>query len=375
MTGPRTSGEQAWPGELSWHGKALDELLRVTRDGSNLARAGCILMWLHVHAEYAHLTGEKVSQVAWLLSMGSAGRSAVHRRPKREAFPIRLGELVTVKDALANAPYELVLDEGFVSQWATDCWTYLSVVSCNWLHGCRGVPAGRWRKVEVTAVSTLRATVERTLQQDFWLSRTVAAVEKELSARFVSYSGEEVPKMEVLSFERGRAALPPEGHGGSIPVLEWTKGRTRTFLMHPEECVAEDVGQTLPKLQAKVHIETADRLRFAELLVSRGVCAWVNYENVFTYRGEKVLNGMFAVAKSTVLESGETAQRVIMNLIPSNACLLQLEGRVQGLPGVTQYLSMTLDGNKFSDYINLTWFQRSICLDCHPSGGGFFVST
>ena len=64
------------------------------------------------------------------------------------------------------------------------------------------------------------------------------------------------------------------------------------------------------------------------------------------FRGEKVLNGMFVVAKSGLLEDGRPHLRVIMNLIPSNSVLHQLSGCVQDLPGITQYISVVLDDNE-----------------------------
>ena len=102
-------------------------------------------------------------------------------------------------------------------------------------------------------------------------------VEKELSNRFFTYTGEEVAKMEPLTFDQVFPALPPVGHEGSIPILEWTKGRTRTFLNRPSDCVASDCGQKLPKLQAKVRIVETDRMKVAALLVSRIFALGLNW--------------------------------------------------------------------------------------------------
>ena len=61
------------------------------------------------------------------------------------------------------------------------------------------------------------------------------------------------------------------------------------------------------------------------------------------YRFQKVLNGLFGVAKSSQLEDGRSVLRVIMNLIPSNASMVQLKGGVKDLPQITQYLSLVLE--------------------------------
>ena len=149
--------------------------------------------------------------------------------------------------------------------------------------------------------------------------------------------------MEPLTFDQILPALPPKEHGGSIDVLKWTKGRTRSFLLHPEDCLVADEGQILPKLQAKVHILGDDKMLVANLLVERHICDWIELDSVIQFKGERVLNGMFGVAKTATLADNRPHLRVIMNLIPSNSILMQLSGCVQELPAVTQYLSLVLE--------------------------------
>lgn len=214
------------------------------------------------------------------------------------------------------------------------------------MHGCRSVPCGKWRKSDRTAILNVQASVARVLHLDTETQQSANQVEKELSSRFISYTGEEVAKMEPLTFDQVIPALPPEGHGGSISILDWTKGRTRSFLTKPAECVVLDEGQKLPKLQAKVHIVAEDRVSVANLLVERNICAWVELESVFKFRGTMVLNGMFGVAKGSQLDDGRRHLRVIMNLIPSNSIMSQLTGCVHELPGISQYMSITLGENE-----------------------------
>ena len=103
-----------------------------------------------------------------------------------------------------------------------------------------------------------------------------------------------------------------------------------------------DTGQELPRLQAKVHIEKGEEKGLAELLVRRNICCWVREENVLTFRGQKVLNGMFGVPKSKVLANHQTALRCIMNLIPSNSLLRTIPGLIHRLPAVTQWMHIHL---------------------------------
>ena len=92
-----------------------------------------------------------------------------------------------------------------------------------------------------------------------------------------------------------------------------------------------------------MHIQDGEEINLAVELVRKGICAWTPESEVFRYRGEMVLNGMFGVPKDSSLPTGEKVLRLIMNLIPSNSVMVQLEGAVRELPGVCQYMSVVLD--------------------------------
>eukprot|EP00438_Fugacium_kawagutii_P023130 Skav208787 [mRNA] locus=scaffold931:260209:264566:- [translate_table: standard] len=280
------------------------------------------------------------------LRRGGAGFSAMHRCPSRDVFPIRLGELDSLVNRLTMETFEGEHLNSLAEKHAADCWLLLSIAFCNSVHGYHCIPGGRWRKLELTAVSTMRASIERILRLDISLVRTPEEVEKELSSRFISYTGEEVPKMERLTMAQVEPALPPKGHGGSIDVTSWTKGATRSFLLHPSSCIQDDIGQKLPPLTAKVHIVAGEEKKLAQLLVARGICDWLPEEEVACYRNSRVLNGMFGVRKSSVTKCGLPALRVIMNFIPINSISVALSGKVQELPGVCQYMSITLGPNE-----------------------------
>jgi len=314
-------------------------------DGRSLRQLGVMMAWLVSQGTPVDGAGGVLTPLSCILPpmvFQGAGLAAVHRTLKKGALPLRLGGLEALIVRLKGCTYQDILAPSFSLQHSTESWMLLSLLYINWMHGCRGAPRGRWRKSDETALFNVQASVERILRKDTEITRSAAQVEKELSNRFVTYTGEEVAKMEPLTFDQVFPALPPMGHGGSIPILEWTKGRTRTFLNRPSDCVASDCGQKLPKLQAKVHIVETDRMKVAALLVSRNICSWVELDSVFKYRGTTVLNGMFGVAKSATLDDSRPHLRVIMNLIPSNSVMEQLTGCVHELPGITQYMSITL---------------------------------
>lgn len=116
--------------------------------------------------------------------------------------------------------------------------------------------------------------------------------------------------------------------------------------MIPQLCILPDRGQTLPKLQGRIHVEKREIEDISKALVQCGVCDWTPLSEVLTYRGERVLNGLFGIQKSSTISTGEPVLRVIMNLVPSNSVMLQLQGATKGLPSITTWMSTVLDENE-----------------------------
>ena len=332
--------------DVCWR-SGFEDMSRLAADGRSLRLIGCILAWMVIHADLDLKKDGRLKPILHLLRSSDAGYSAVHQLPRKgEAFPFAVGGLNGFVEAAGKCSYSVVISEAFVSQWSHDAWLFCSLQYCNYLHGSRALIAGSWRKAHWKAVDVIRGGIEKILSTDSFVDTTAEEVEKELSHRFVSYSGEEVPRMEVLSLPQVIPSLPPETHGGSIPVLDWLTGRTKVYLSQPGHCIEDDVGQKLPKLQSKVHVVRGDERDLAQTLVARGICSWTLENEVFQYRGQKVLNGLFGVCKPSCLPDGRPVLRLIMNLIPSNSVMVQLEGRVNDLPGITQYLSVVLENGE-----------------------------
>eukprot|EP00434_Breviolum_minutum_P022771 symbB.v1.2.020089.t2/scaffold1672.1/size106478/1 len=335
--------ERKDPPGLNW-GRGFEFVAKLAEVGSDLATLGCAMAWMVVQAEkHRRLSGR--SKSLWSFLAGPfAGSTAVHRPLKKRTFPIRLGSLWKLWATLEDCSLECASGAEFVEEWKADAWLFNCVQYSNFLGGCRVFHWGRWRESDQRAIAGFKEAVARTLAQDGSVKRSVSEVEKELSSRFMSYTGEEIPKMEVLSISQVEPSLPPPSHGGAIRATDWVKGRTKAFLLHPDDCIkTSDEAGRLPKLQGKVHVVSEDKLDLAKLLVSRGICGWTEESDVFRFQGERVLNGMFGVPKGTCLEDGRPVLRLIMNLIPSNSVMRQLQGSVQELPGITQYLSVTLE--------------------------------
>ena len=329
--------------DIDW-GRGFEFIGQLAGVGSNLGKLGVCMAWMVCQAKLAKDASRSLKTIWGLLAGFDAGSPAVHRSYKKGAYPLRLGRLSDLWEILARRKMSEVLTPAFVEDHKEDAWLFCCVQYCNFQAGSRALDFRRWRAWELRVVATLRNSVARTLSQDAVIERSEVEVEKELSSRFLSYTGEEIPKLEVLTIEQVEPSLPPKSHGGAIRALSWVSGRTKQFLEHPEDCVLDpSLMKKLPKLQARVHVASDDKVELAKLLVERGICGWTEESAVFRYEGEMVLNGLFGVPKPTVLADGRHVLRLIMNLIPSNSVMQQVQGSVYELPMVTQYLSITLE--------------------------------
>ena len=265
-------------------------------------------------------------------------------REKRALFPLpSLWEKVLHEFPCDRSLSEVLSDVDLVMKFGGPCWSELAVCFCNRLHGCLGtLGVGKPSKPQTALLESVERSVVQVLKDDVRFSWREQDILSDFDKKLLSYTGEEIPKAEPLSCFRVAAALPPEGHGGCIKVEDFLMGKTKWYLLNPRSCIVEDEGQQLPKLQSKVHIRSGEELSLARLLVSRGICTWVPDREVLRFRGERVLNGMFGIAKNKILSNGESSLRCIMNLIPSNSVLRPIRGRVHHLPHICQWLHVSL---------------------------------
>ena len=224
------------------------------------------------------------------------------------------------------------------------CWSELALLFCNHLS------EGTCQTSE-TSVTTpqrrmceeIERSVRRLLEDDCNILWNDKQIEEDLAKRNLSYTGEEVSIPNKLTIAQVVPGLPPEGHGGRIRAEDWVSGKCKFYLENPGECLLEDRGQELPRLQARVHVEETEKASLGKLLVERGICRWIRERDVLRFRGQKVLNGLFGVEKNKSLEDGRKVLRLIMNLIPSNSIHRVITGRVHELPHITRWCSIFLE--------------------------------
>ena len=132
--------------------------------------------------------------------------------------------------------------------------------------------AGRWTRAERRLAEAVGSAVKRLLSHGAVGPLMPSAIEKELEGRRVNYQGEEVGTFHKLTLEQVLLALPLRGHGGSIDISQFLSASSNNFLKNPFKAVVPDVGQELPKLQGKIHVEGREMNEIALELVKRNVC-------------------------------------------------------------------------------------------------------
>ncbi len=198
------------PLDFNW-GRGFEFVARLAEVGKDLATFGCALAWVVLQAERCRGRSKREKAVWSLLAGMFAGQNAVRRPQRKRAFPIRLGKLRRLAEALGERKLEDAVETEFVREWKEDAWLFNCVQYCNYLGGSRAFQWGCWRETDLRVIANLKSAVARTLAQDCAVDRPVAEVEKELTSRFMSYTGEEIPKMEVLTIKQVEPSLPMVG--------------------------------------------------------------------------------------------------------------------------------------------------------------------
>ena len=323
------------------HGPKVFEM--VLGHTANLADAGAAMAWLLFNsgrlASQELLThATLVALVGKLVDVNAMRRGLVRSRP---LFPIPLGEVLHVYSRAFESTLEEFVALVKMPSFAEDVWVSLTVCSLNGVAGkSRAALDRRPTVVHRRAACAIRGAVKRSLKS-VDLPRTAQEIEKELSARYLSYTGEEIPKMQVVATKQILPALPPIEHGGSVEAVELVSRGTQEFLLNPSNSMLRKLRDGV-KPTAKVHLAQNEELDICKLLVERRICVWIKDSDVRRLGEQQILNGMFAAGKSAYLET-EEIQRLIMNLVPCNGALRQIQGVTSDLPGITQYLSMVLN--------------------------------
>lgn len=326
------------PGTEHWEEKASFEA--AAHASTDLRKLGCAVAWFLARNSNVSPTSLQSKMFASIFSS-----EVWHRAVSRHmALPIRKGELWKIHDALMRVPFEDVFRSDFIDEWSHQSWLLNACYAVNSLYGCvRPLADGGWNKAEKRVVKAIGEGVKRLLCHGTAETAFDPGLEKELRSKRINYQGEEVGICHKLTLEQVLPSLPPPEHGGAIDICEFVSPHTKHLLLNPGKCILDDVGQELPKLQGRVHVETGHIDAIADELVKRNVCGWIPFSSVFRFRGTPILNGLFGVGKNAMIDSHRSVLRLIMNLVPSNSIMRAFVGSVKNLPSITQWMTTVLE--------------------------------
>ena len=323
-----------------------DICLTVGRSVRDLKNAGTLLAWMLCHCMRVDCRGAW----RWLCSVIFEKRltAAGCEGPKRAAsFPMRVGDLRNLLEALSCSSLVEVAGEEFSTRWAEDAWVFLALNATSCLAGhVRPLSAGAWSALERRGAETARTFVRRVLTCTCGTLPPFEKTAEELRAARVDYCGEETGVCEPLTLDQITPALPPCGHGGSIKLVDLVSDATREILEHPEDLLLPSFPIPRPKVPGTTHFGKGEKLGVCEALVERGICEWVESSCIVEIEGTRVLNGLFGVKKPACLEDGRPTLRVIMNLKATNSVMTQIRGAVEGLPAITAWQAALLEGQE-----------------------------
>eukprot|EP00435_Cladocopium_sp_Y103_P074084 s120_g46.t1 len=243
----------------------VEDLTQVLLCCNTLERTGCALAWTLVHVGLCNGTDKNSILYLMLNNTGAWLRA----KQKRVALPVREGDLAGIREVLQKRSMREVVDEFFTQQHGAACWTYLACFACNFLWGqMTPLAAGKWTAAERRLGEAVGSMTDRLLSHGAGVEVDVSAVEKDLKLSRINYAGEEVGVCHKLSLRQVLPALPPLGHGGAVDLINFVSPVTKRFLQNPELCILPDKGQSLPKLQGRIHMEAGETDAVANALVS-----------------------------------------------------------------------------------------------------------
>eukprot|EP00435_Cladocopium_sp_Y103_P009201 s976_g2.t1 len=285
--------------------------------------------------------------LAWGLAAGwltelcpSAGpRRSSERKPRSgELFPLPVILPADMKQI------DNETDAGWKLDLSVRCWTAVCCAATNVLYQCSD--SGLQRKpgkVHARALEVMGQRIRRLLEGCDKVDGSFEETVEDLKNKRVNYVGEEVSQPHALTVNQIRKGLPPKGHGGSIPILPFLRGRTKYLMKNPLESMLDESERGGAPVTARVHIKKGEELEVFNLLEERGVIQWVPEDLAFSDCRGTYLSGLFGVVKQgKFTEDHLPILRVITNLIPVNGLFSILRGDIDYLPSATGWMPMLL---------------------------------
>lgn len=252
----------------------------------------------------------------------------------------------TIGVALATGISLVDLRQQFKRDWACTCrhrWTTLVITALNLMHGGLSnvrathapAPWSTRSEAQEKSVALVAQDVEVFLLEGTTTFPALdwAALQRSLKT---SYSGDVVLRGQALEWERMEPGLPPLGLAGSVDSLALAAPGMRRFLSDPALSVLPKEQWPSPLPEARVRVSQGHWERVLNGLHARGIVEFLPDSSLVVHKGQRLLNGLFAVPKGDLLDAKfcpcNCPQRTIVNAVPSNSVQQQIRGEITDLP-------------------------------------------
>ena len=219
------------------------------------------------------------------------------------------------------------------------------VQALNSLYGTKTIVRFREDRTRLNMVERLKKVVEESELRGCEIPELDFG--EFFKARSVDYSAEIVQVARRFDWRMVEAAFPEAV--GTLDLEEFCEGGTLAYVQNFEDFLLPPQDQHLGKTPS-VMVEASHWAEVCSGLVRRGVCRLMHVSELHHVGGRPLLNGLFAVSKqeqaTDALGNVFEVCRLIMNLVPTNACCRSLVGDTCTLPSVVGMSSIILEDSQ-----------------------------
>ena len=174
------------------------------------------------------------------------------------------------------------------------------------------------------------------------------AWDEEVKSRTIDYNGDEGTHALPIVLAELIPGLPRPGVAGKVLAEELAGHEVSHWLHHPAEYLLprSQWPESVPKAKVQVNSDS-EYLEIVRYCVNLGIFEFIDYDDIFSVDGVKVLNGLFAVVKKGEVPAGlKRITRLIMNMIPGNSYQQMLSDSLGTLSSSTSWTSIALPSGR-----------------------------
>ncbi|CAK0845909.1 unnamed protein product, partial [Prorocentrum cordatum] len=171
---------------------------------------------------------------------------------------------------------------------------------------------------------------------------------EKLKDRAIAHDGSEISTPSKITLEQIVGGLPPVGVAASIEAADLATGFVRAALLDPSLVLLPPAQRRPAPTSTRVWATAQEWEQVVSALFARGMVGPIDEDEIATRDGVPLINGAFGVAKvhDAPVRCGDGEERpvlrLIVNLIPANACQRAIAGDTPAMPTMGQLNGLAL---------------------------------